>query len=128
MKTQKVRQTITLDLERLDQTFKWVLDLERRLKLLMKLDNIDDLDHENVVKLIDASRLELSSIDTTLIEFQEIYKALIDEAQIKNSSGLSTPPSIEGQVPNHKEELVDLEDAANRRFIKNLQNSLDRRD
>tara|TARA_R100000900_G_C3333595_1_gene163869 strand:+ start:216 stop:563 length:348 start_codon:yes stop_codon:yes gene_type:complete len=77
--SKKVRQTITIDVERLDKALVWHLNLEKSLRKLSKLGLIANSDKDDVLKLIRDCRALLASLDMTLAEFQEIYEALLNK-------------------------------------------------
>ena len=94
MKTKKVKQSITIDVSNLEKGYQDIKD--------------------QIVNL----RLELSSLDTTLFEFQEIYEALVEKRQEP------VAPALESL----NEQVQDLHEQIDNRLIKNLQYSLDNRD
>ena len=119
MKTKKVKQSITIDIANLEKALKWHLNLNDTLKKIQWMDKIDSrMGYQDIKNRIIDLRLELSSLDTTLLEFQEIYEALTEEKQEPAS------PVIESL----NEQVQDLQEQIDNRLIKNLQNSLDNRE
>ena len=114
--SKRVRQTITIDVERLENTFVWHLNLDDALQKLSELEHIRKLSKDEILDLIKECRMQLTSLDMTLSEFQEIYEALTDEQ-----------PSYE-PVPKPEPELLqeDLEKEIDDRMIGNLLSSLDK--
>ena len=111
--SKKVRQTITIDVERLENTFVWHLNLDDALQKLSELEHIRKLSKDEILNLIKESRIQLTSLDMTLSEFQEIYEALAKE---EVGSTLTEPE------PLHE----DLEKEINDRMIGNLLSNLDK--
>tara|TARA_R100000951_G_scaffold103748_2_gene96564 strand:- start:30 stop:386 length:357 start_codon:yes stop_codon:yes gene_type:complete len=114
--TKRVRQTITIDLNRLESAFIWHLNLNDALQKLSQLDDIKIKNKKEVLGLIRECRLQLSSLDMTLSEFQEIYEALVGE---------QTAPTA---IPEPEPELLqeDLEKEIDVRMIGNLISNLNR--
>ena len=114
--TKKVRQTITIDVERLENAFVWHLNLDSVLQKLAELDQIRKLSKDEILHLIKECRLELTSLDMTLSEFQEIYEALTGEE-----------PTSE-HVPQPEPELLqdDLEKELKTKFLNNFMSNLDK--
>ena len=114
--SKRVRQTITIDVERLENTFVWHLNLDDALQKLSELEHIRKFSKDEILNLIKECRLQLTSLDMTLSEFQEIYEALTDEQ-----------PSSE-PVPEPEPELLqeDLEKEIDDRMIENLLSSFDK--
>ena len=114
--SKRVRQTITIDVERLENTFVWHLNLDDALQKLSELEHIRKLSKDEILDLIKECRLQLTSLDMTLSEFQEIYEALA-----------SDQPSPE-LVPEPEPELLqeDLEKEIDDRMIENLLSSFDK--
>ena len=105
--SKRVRQTITIDVERLENTFVWHLNLDDALQKLSELENIRKLSKDEILDLIKECRIQLTSLDMTLSELQEIYEAPTDEQ-----------PSFE-PVPEPEPELLqeDLEKEIDERMI-----------
>ena len=119
MKTKKVKQSITIDVSNLEKALKWHLSLNGTLKKLQRMDKIDSrMGYQDIKDQIVNLRLELSSLDTTLFEFQEIYEALVEKRQEP------VAPALESL----NEQVQDLHEQIDNRLIKNLQYSLDNRD
>ena len=119
MKTKKVKQSITIDVANLEKALKWHLSLNGALKKIQRMDKIDSrMGYQDIKNHIVDLRLELSNLDTTLFEFQEIYEALAERKQE------AAAPVIESL----NEQVQDLQEQIDNRLIKNLQHSLDSRD
>ena len=113
--SKKVRQTITIDVKRLENAFVWHLNLDDALQKLSELEHIRKLSKDEILDLIRECRMHLTSLDMTLSEFQEIYEALTGDQ-----------PSSE-PVSESESELLqeDLEKEINDRMIGNLLSNLD---
>ena len=118
MRAKKVKQTITIDIGNLEKTLKWHLGLNKTGRKLEQISKLDKMGYEETKEYIVDLRLELSSLDTTLLEFQEIYEALTYKE--------GGPP--ESVVPEPDEPEPDLQQQIDNRFIKNLQNGLDNKE
>mgnify|MGYP003140984969 FL=1 len=114
--SKKVRQTITIDVERLENAFVWHLNLDDALQKLSELEHIRKLSKDEILDLIRECRLQLTSLDMTLSEFQEIYEALTGEQP--------TPEPVPEREPELLQE--DLEKEINDRMIGNLLSNLDK--
>lgn len=108
--TKKVRQTITIDLSRLEDAFAWHLNLDDALQKISELDDIRKKTKDEILDLIQECRVQLKSLDMTLSEFQEIYEALTGEEPAPTA------------VPQPEPELLqeDLGKEINDRMIGNL--------
>jgi|TARA_R110002020_G_C15982085_1_gene748538 hypothetical protein len=113
--SKRVRQTITIDIERLENTFVWHLNLDDTLQKLSELEHVKRLGNDEILDLIRECRLQLTGLDMTLSEFQEIYEALTGEEP--------TPTSVPEPEPELLQE--DLEKEINDRMIGNLLSNLD---
>ena len=118
MKTKKVKQAITIDVAHLEGTLKWHLGLNQAVKKLKQLDDLTKMNHDEIKDCIVDLRLELSNLDVTLFEFQEIYEALTYKEE----------ESHEPVVPVPDEPEPDLQQQIDNRLIKNLQNALDNKE
>ena len=107
--SKKVRQTITIDIERLENTFVWHLNLDDTLQKLSELEHIIKLSEDEILDLIKECRLQLTSLDMTLSEFQEIYEALTTQ---------EAPPAPATPQPELLKE--ELEKEISDRMIGNL--------
>ena len=114
--TKKVRQTITMDLDRLRGSFNWHLNLSKKIEKFEELNQIHKLKDKHLLELIKECRLELSNMDMTLSEFQEIYEALTGEEP--------TPTTVPQPEPELLQE--DLEKEINDRMIGNLLSNFDK--
>ena len=105
-----------MDLDRLKGSFNWHLNLSKKIKKFEQLSEISNLKDKHLLELIRECRLELSDMDMTLSEFQEIYEALTEDG--------STP----APVPDPEPELLqeDLEKEINDRMIGNLLSNIDK--
>ena len=114
--TKKVRQTITIDLNRLEDAFAWHLNLDDALQKISELDDIRKKTKDEILDLIKECRVQLTSLDMTLSEFQEIYEALTGEE-----------PTPE-QAPQPEPELLqeDLESEIKAKFLNNFMSNLDK--
>jgi hypothetical protein len=112
----KVRQTITIDVDRLDSAFIWHLNLEEAIKKISRLSQVARLNKEEILKIIKESRYELTSLDMTLSEFQEMYEALTGQEPTPNP------------VPPPEPELLqeDLQKQIDKRMIGNLLLNIDK--
>jgi|GEM_PF-3884958 len=111
----KVRQTITMDVERLKTTFIWHLNIGKKLKKFEQINKIDDFEDQEILQLIKECRVELLDMNTTLLEFEEIYEALTGE----------DPPTDPVVPPDEVESPEELEKEINNRFIGNLLSGID---
>tara|TARA_R100000234_G_scaffold70624_1_gene43372 strand:- start:62 stop:415 length:354 start_codon:yes stop_codon:yes gene_type:complete len=113
--SKRVRQTVTIDVKRLEEALVWHLNLDKSLRKLSQL-KVHRSSREETLELINECRILLGSLDMTLSEFQEIYEALTGEQPI-------TEP-----VPEPEPELLqeDLEKEINDRMIGNLLSNLDK--
>tara|TARA_R110000824_G_scaffold258017_3_gene447032 strand:+ start:213 stop:569 length:357 start_codon:yes stop_codon:yes gene_type:complete len=118
MRAKKVKQTITIDISNLEKTLKWHLGLNKTGRKLEQISKLDKMGYEEAKEYIVDLRLELSSLDTTLLEFQEIYEALTYKEE-------GTPEPV-GPVPDGSE--PDLQHQIDNRLIKSLQNALDNKE
>ena len=107
--SKKVRQTITIDVERLENAFVWHLNLDDTLQKLSELEHIRKLSEDEILDLIKECRLQLTSLDMTLSEFQEIYEALTAQ---------ELPPAAATPQPELLKE--ELEKEISDRMIGNL--------
>ena len=114
--TKKVRQTITIDVERLENALVWHLNLDSVLQKLAELDQIRKLSKDEILHLIKECRLELTSLDMTLSEFQEIYEALTGEE--------ATPEPVSQPEPELLQEELDKE--LKTKFVKNFMSSIEK--
>ena len=114
--TKKVRQTITIDLNRLEDALAWHLNLDDALQKISELDDIRKKTKDEILDLIKECRVQLTSLDMTLSEFQEIYEALTDEEP--------TPTTVPQPEPELLQE--DLQKEINDRMIGNLLSNLDK--
>ena len=73
--SKRVRQTVTIDVKRLEEALVWHLNLDKSLRKLSQL-KIHRSSREETLELINECRILLGSLDMTLSEFQEIYEAL----------------------------------------------------
>ena len=128
MKTKKVKQTITIDVAHLEDTLKWHLGLNQAVKKLKQLDDLTKMNYDEIKDCIADLRLELSSLDMTLLEFQEIYEALTHKEE--DSYEPTTPVSDEPEpvLPTPDEPEPDLQQQIDNRLIENLQYALDNED
>jgi len=99
--TKKVRQTITIDLNRLEDAFAWHLNLDDALQKISELDDIRKKNKDEILNLIKECRVKLTSLDMTLLEFQEIYEALTGEETTPTAAPQSEPELL--QEDFHKE-------------------------
>lgn len=111
----KVRQTITMDVERIKTTFTWHLNIGKKLKKFEQINKIEDFEDQEILQLIKECRVELLDMNTTLLEFEEIYEALTGE-------DLPTNPVV---PPDEVESSEELEKGINNRFIGNLLSGID---
>jgi len=114
--TKKVRQTITIDLNRLEDAFAWHLNLDDALQKISELDDIRKKTKDEILDLIKECRVQLTSLDMTLSEFQEIYEALTGEEP--------TPTAVPQPEPELLQE--DLQKEINDRMIGNLISNLNK--
>jgi len=114
--TKKVRQTITIDLNRLEDAFAWHLNLSAALQKLSELDDVRKKTKDEILDLIKECRVQLTSLDMTLSEFQEIYEALTGEEP--------TPTAVPQPEPELLQE--DLEIRAKTKFLNNFMSNLDK--
>ena len=111
--TKKVRQTITIDVDRLENAFNWHLNLDGALQKLAELDEIRNLSKAEILELIKECRLRLTSMDMTLSEFQEIYEVLTGD-----QPDAAPPPEPELLQEDIEKQMKD-------RMIGNLLSGLD---
>ena len=111
--SKKVRQTITIDVERLENAFVWHLNLDDALQKLSELEHIRKLSEDEILDLIKECRLQLTSLDMTLSEFQEIYEALTTQ---EAPPAPTTPQLLKEETQNEIKE----------KFINNFMSNLDK--
>jgi hypothetical protein len=114
--SKRVRQTITIDINRLESALIWHLNLEDALKKISSLNSIVRTDKEHSLELIKECRILLTSLDMTLSEFQEIYEALTGQE----------PTPIPAPPPKPELLQEDLEKEIDDRMIGNLLSNLDK--
>ena len=112
--SKKVRQTITIDVDRLENAFVWHLNLDDVLQKLSELEHVRKFSKDEILDLIKQCRMQLTSLDMTLSEFQEIYEAL---------TGHDIPPEQESE-PEPELLQEDLERQINDRMMGNLLSNL----
>jgi hypothetical protein len=114
--TKKVRQTITIDLNRLEDAFAWHLNLDDALQKISELDDIRKKTKDEILDLIKECRVQLTSLDMTLSEFQEIYEALTGEEP--------APTAVPQPEPELLQEELDKE--LKTKFVKNFMSSIEK--
>ncbi len=114
--SKKVRQTITIDVGRLENAFIWHLNLDDALQKLSELEHIKKFSKDEILDLIKECRMQLTSLDMTLSEFQEIYEVLTSEKP-------DTAPASESEPELLQE---GLEKEIDNRVIGNLLSNLDK--
>ena len=63
--TKKVRQTITIDLNRLEDAFAWHLNLDDALQKISELDDIRKKTKDEILDLIKECRVQLTSLSNS---------------------------------------------------------------
>jgi hypothetical protein len=106
--SKRVRQTVTIDVKRLEEALVWHLNLDKSLRKLSQL-KIHRSSREETLELINECRILLGSLDMTLSEFQEIYEALTTQ---------EAPPAPATPQPELLKE--ELEKEISDRMIGNL--------
>jgi hypothetical protein len=80
--TKKVRQTITIDLNRLEDAFAWHLNLDDALQKISELDDIRKKTKDEILDLIKECRVQLTSLVRNLLlqqcpnQSQSYYKKI----------------------------------------------------
>tara|TARA_R110000796_G_scaffold250993_1_gene381412 strand:+ start:2566 stop:2922 length:357 start_codon:yes stop_codon:yes gene_type:complete len=108
--TKKVRQTITIDLSRLEDAFIWHLNLDDAFQKLSQLYDLRKGTKDDILNLIKDARVQLTSLDMTLSEFQEIYEALIGDEPAHTAVSQPEPELLQ----------EDLQKEINDRVVGNL--------